>query len=251
MAEDKSQKTEKPTPQRRKQAARTGRCRAAGRHRWLAVLSFSFLAPMTVDRLRGTFETLMTRVPEVIARPEAGSAVEVLGLAAGGAAGAAAPMLLAAAGVALAGGGRPGRAEDSPPSGSSRSSSTSTRQGHQAHGQRPRGVGAAKILLKIAVLGVVAWVVLRGAGERIMGGGSGRCPRRSGPASRPRSRSCAWPPSSGSPSRALDYLMERRRVEKGMRMSQDEIKREHRQSEGDPHQKGALRGRQREIAATG
>jgi flagellar biosynthetic protein FlhB len=46
----------------------------------------------------------------------------------------------------------------------------------------------------------------------------------------------------------LDYLMERRRVEKGMRMSRDEIKREHRQSEGDPHQKGALRGRQREIS---
>ena len=72
-----------PPPSGASRRARTGRSpRSPDVAAWLTVLSFSFLAPMTVDRLRGTFETLMTRVPEVIARPEAGSAVEVLGLAA-------------------------------------------------------------------------------------------------------------------------------------------------------------------------
>jgi flagellar biosynthetic protein FlhB len=47
---------------------------------------------------------------------------------------------------------------------------------------------------------------------------------------------------------ALDFLVERRKVNKGMMMSLDEIKREHRQSEGDPYQKGALRRRQRELS---
>ena len=70
------EKTEKPTAQRRKEAAQggAGRPRSADVAAWLTVLSFSFLAPMTVDRLRGTFETLMTPAAGGDRPPEPGSA---------------------------------------------------------------------------------------------------------------------------------------------------------------------------------
>jgi flagellar biosynthesis protein FlhB len=249
VAEDKSQKTEKPTPQRRKQAVKDGQVpRSADVTAWLTVLSFSFLAPMTVDRLRSTFETLMTRVPEVIARPEAGSAVEVLGLAAGGAAGAAAPMLLAAAGVALAGGAAQGGLKISSKRFKPKFEHLNVGKGIKRMVSGHAAWGLAKTLLKFAVLGVVAWIVLRGAGERIMGGGSWSLSAAVGAGVQAAVTLVRVAALVGLAVAGLDYLMERRRVEKGMRMSRDEIKREHRQSEGDPHQKGALRGRQREIS---
>ena len=49
-----------------------------------------------------------------------------------------------------------------------------------------------------------------------------------------------------------DYAMQRRRVGKQTRMSKEEVKQEHKQSEGDPMLKGAIRSRQLAAArATG
>lgn len=53
---DKSQKTEKPTPQRRREAVREGRiARSADVSAWLTVLAVSFLAPVTVRHTRELF----------------------------------------------------------------------------------------------------------------------------------------------------------------------------------------------------
>ena len=43
---------------------------------------------------------------------------------------------------------------------------------------------------------------------------------------------------------AADYAMQRRRVGKQTRMTKEEVKQEHKQSEGDPMLKGAIRSRQ-------
>jgi flagellar biosynthesis protein FlhB len=43
---------------------------------------------------------------------------------------------------------------------------------------------------------------------------------------------------------AADYLMARRRIGKQVRMTKDEVKQEHKQTEGDPMLKGAIRSRQ-------
>ena len=47
---------------------------------------------------------------------------------------------------------------------------------------------------------------------------------------------------------AADYVVQRRRVGKQTRMTKDEVKREHKQSEGDPLLKGAIRSRQLSIS---
>jgi flagellar biosynthetic protein FlhB len=47
---------------------------------------------------------------------------------------------------------------------------------------------------------------------------------------------------------AVDYLLARRRIAQQMKMTPDEVKREHKESEGDPHIKGKRRARMRELA---
>jgi flagellar biosynthetic protein FlhB len=47
---------------------------------------------------------------------------------------------------------------------------------------------------------------------------------------------------------ALDYVIQRRRVGKQTRMTKDEVKQEHKQTEGDPLVKSAIRSRQRAAA---
>ncbi len=48
-----------------------------------------------------------------------------------------------------------------------------------------------------------------------------------------------------------DYLLERRRHLKDLRMTREEVKREHKESEGDPHHKGQRRATHRQLAAGG
>jgi flagellar biosynthetic protein FlhB len=47
---------------------------------------------------------------------------------------------------------------------------------------------------------------------------------------------------------AVDYLVTRRRTEKDLKMTKQEVKDEAKQAEGDPHVKGAIRSRQRAMA---
>lgn len=47
---------------------------------------------------------------------------------------------------------------------------------------------------------------------------------------------------------AIDYVLARRRIQEQMRMTADEVKREHRESEGDPMVRGRRRARMRELA---
>ena len=46
----------------------------------------------------------------------------------------------------------------------------------------------------------------------------------------------------------VDYALVRRRMNKGMKMSKQEVKDEHKQSEGDPHVKGMIRERQMRMS---
>jgi flagellar biosynthetic protein FlhB len=47
---------------------------------------------------------------------------------------------------------------------------------------------------------------------------------------------------------AIDYFLARRRISQQMKMTPDEVKRENKESEGDPHIKGKRRARMRELA---
>lgn len=249
MAEDKSQKTEKPTPQRRKQAHKDGQVpRSADITAWLTVISFSYLAPMTVGRLRESFEVLMGRLPDVIAAPDPNRALEVLQVAATGAAGAIGPVLLTTMAMALLGGIAQGGLKISSKRFKPKFESLNILKGIK----RWFGVQAAwqlaKTLLKFALIGGVAWVILTSVAQRTSGGVDWSLSSSVAATVEAALKLIRVTAFVGMVIAALDYLVERRKVNKGMMMSPDEIKREHRQSEGDPYQKGAMRRRQREVS---
>jgi flagellar biosynthesis protein FlhB len=246
---DKSQKTEKPTPQRRKQARKDGQVpRSADITAWLTVLSFTLLGPLTVERLRETFTVLMGRVPDFMSSPEPEQALEILKVAAVGSAAAIAPMLLTAMGMAILGGVGQGGLKISSKRFQPKFEHLNVWKGVKRWFGVQAAWGLAKTLLKFGIFGLVTWVILSAAQERIMGGGSLSLSSSVTASVDDAIKLIRISAFVGLGIAALDFLVERRRVNKGMMMSKDEIRREVRQSEGDPYQKGALRGRQRELS---
>jgi flagellar biosynthetic protein FlhB len=204
---------------------------------------------MAVGRLKGTFQTLMDRVPGVIAAPEPSSAGEILKLAATGAAGALAPVVFAAMGLAIVGGVAQGGLKISSKRFKPKFEQLNIGKGVKRWFSLQSAWTLAKTLMKFAVIGGVAWQVLGTAQQRTMGNGAltlSTAVAAAGESSLSMIRVAA---SVGLVIAALDYMFERRRVNKGMMMSRDEIKREYRQSEGDPLQKGELRKRQRQLSS--
>ena len=246
MAEDESQKTEKPTPQRLKKARKEGQIpRTQELGTWLArAVGQRPAADDGRPAARHVRDAVDRGVPEVIARPEAGSAVEAAragrgavppvprrrccwprrGRLAGGA---------AQGGVTLATKAmKPTLKKLNPFPGIKRMFGT-------------QGSGRRQDADQDAVARHGAWIVLQRRGRAgSSAGGSLLAVGRSAPASRPRSCSCASSPSPGWPSPSLDYVVVRRRIEKKLKMSKYEIKQEHKQSEGDPHMKAHRRARQ-------
>lgn len=245
---DKSQRTEKPTPQRRKQAAKDGQVpRSADITAWLTVLSFSYLAPLTVERMREGFDAVMQQVPGLMMAPEPSDALEIMSIAATGAAGAILPMLLSAAAFATLGGIGQGGLKISSKRFKPKFENLNVGKGVKRWFSVQAAWTLAKTLLKFGVIGLVAWLILKAVGPQAMAG------------SLPLSASVNGAVGSavkllrvtafvGLGIAALDYLVERRKVNKGMMMTPDEVKREHRQTDGDPNQKGQLRRRQRELS---
>jgi len=246
---DKSQRTEKPTPQRRREAVREGRiARSADVGAWLTVLAVSMLTPMTVDRLRTLFASLMAQVPEVIAHPEPAVATELMGGAVSGTLGALAPLLLGTVVLALAGNIAQGGLRISSKRFKPKWEHLNVAKGVKRMFGAQAAWSLAKTLTKFGVFGAVAWVVLRGAYERFTGTGAWSLSAMVEGAAGSALQLVRVVAVVGLLIAAADYLVERRRVEKSMMMTKEEIKREARQSEGDPHQKGALRSRQRELS---
>lgn len=104
-----------------------------------------------------------------------------------------------------------------------------------------------KTLIKFVVFGFIAYSVVQGTMAAVTGSGRwslGSMLAITSDAAMTVLRDIAI---VGLVIAAVDYGMERHRVEKSLRMSKDAIKRESKQQEGDPHVKAARRQRQREM----
>ena len=106
----------------------------------------------------------------------------------------------------------------------------------------------AKSVLKVTVIGLAAWPPLQETAHALAGGqrlavesvalvvGAGMLTIM---------RNAAM---AGLVLAAADYAMQRRRNSKGMKMTKQEVRDEHKQNEGDPHMKGAIRERQMRMS---
>jgi flagellar biosynthesis protein FlhB len=215
------EKSEQPTAQRKREARRDGRiARTPDLASWAGMLVASMLLPLTVRNLMATGQRLLVRATGLITAPDPGKALRLFVDGLGDAALTAAPLVLGMLVLGVAAGAvqgglrpamkliRPQLSRLNPLSGVKR-----------AFG--PHALWeATKILVKSAVLGGVLSTV--GAIETFI-------------------RSVAL---AGLVMAGADYAMARRRIGKQIKMTKQEVKDEHKRSEGDPLLRSAIRSRQ-------
>ena len=237
------EKTEKPTPKRRKENRKEGQVpRTPELGAWSAVLLVGAALPSLMARELTALQTLMTTCLEAGARADTNLALDLLGQAF-------VHMLLAlvvlgtgvmVVGVAgaLAQGGfylatksvKPKFSKLDPIKGAKRIF------GIQALWE------GVKVLVKSSLVAVLVWGAIRGLMPLL--GGLVPIPVVLEAVSRDAASLIRNVALAGLVMAAADYAMQRRRVGKQTRMSKQEVKQEHKQSEGDPMVKGAIRARQ-------
>jgi flagellar biosynthetic protein FlhB len=246
---DKSQKTEKPTPQRLKEARRDGQiARTHELSAWVAVLVFTVVVPSAVRGLVTLFRTLVAELEHVVVDPDPAIALGVLRTAAVDSLRMLAPLLAAMVFAAVASNAVQGGLRVFPKRFKPKFETLNPAKGLKNLVGAQAAWTLVKTLVKFVAFGVVAFVVVRGVAEQVTNTG-----QRSLAASVAVTADAAVSVLRnvailGLVLAAADYVFERHKIGKSLRMSLEEIKRENRMSEGDPYQKGVLRGRQRELS---
>ncbi len=248
MAEDKSAKTEKATPQRRKKAREEGNIpRTQDLSMWLTVLTFYVLGPAAITALFDRVTVMLKQIAALIADPDADGALRILGDALLGFVIIIAPVVLTCmvAGSLghIAQGGITVSAKRFAPKWKKLNPVTGIKNmfGMQA------AWTFTKTMLKFVVFGLVAFLAVRDTIAQVTGGGSRSLPGILSVVTSTALSVILLISVLGLIIAIADYGVERYRVEKSLRMSKDEIKREHKQQEGDPHVKGQRRAKQREM----
>jgi flagellar biosynthetic protein FlhB len=240
------EKTEKPTPQKKKEARKEGRAtaRTPDLGAWAGMFAATIVVPMAMRSALDRAAVLLHKLPAVIAQPDPNTALHLLKEGAIAGATAAAPVcggLLAIGLVAAAaqGGMRPTMKllvpkfnRLNPMSGLKKSFG-------------PQGWWeAAKALVKVLILAVVVYSTVRGVATTLMLSGSLSLSATLTAVTDGLIALLRSAAGAGLVLAAADWVMVRRRVNKGLRMSKQEIKDEYKKTEGDPHVKGHIRQRQ-------
>lgn len=242
MAGDKSQKTEKPTAKRKRDAKRDGQVvRSQELVPWLLVLVATFLLPSYLSHAGTVLSERLAHIRVVAADPTPAAAQAELGGALMDVLGLMVPILLAAGaislGVTLAQTGlvlspkamKPQFKRLNPVAGLKRLVS-------------PRGQWeAAKAALRLAMVGLVAVPLVMDVADDLAGREEfalGSATAYLGGRLIDLARLVAL---LGLVVSVADYAMQRRNQMRDLRMSKQEIKDEQKQSDGDPHVKGRMR----------
>jgi flagellar biosynthetic protein FlhB len=241
-------KTEAPTPKRKREARQEGRiAKSAELGTWGALLLATFVMPMAIGHAGAGVLDLFEQSAALMASPDPGAAVGLVGTGARaamlGAAPIAAAMLLCGVGVNLAQTGLVLSTKKLKPKGER----INPLAGFKRLVSPESGWNAVKVLLRTAVLAVVAWMPLRRTAAELTA--LDRPPlaelvAQTGQSAIVVVRLVA---AVGLLLGVLDYALARKRIMKGMRMTKQEVRDENRNSEGDPMVRHHIRQRQREM----
>lgn len=240
------EKTEKPTPQKLKKARKDGQAtsRTPDLAAWAAVLATSVLLPQVVERGTERMGALTVSVGALVSAPDVAAAQVLLrdGVMAG--AWTVLPFGLWLFAITLLGNAAQGGVHVA-----TKQLQPQFKRLNPFTGLKrmfgPQGLWElTKTLLKTSILGAVAWYALRPVVPVLAA--SGALPLSTVLAT-------VWDAVidllrlagvAGIVMAFADYAVVRRRTNKGLRMSMQDIKDEHKKSEGDPQMKGAIRSKQ-------
>lgn len=240
---DSGEKTEKASAQRMKEVHRDGKLsRSQDLSAWVGLAAAAVMLPSTASRASDAAHEQIAAVREAIAAPDAGTVVDLLGDGLWSVVGTLGPLLAVVAVViivvAVAQGGvhvkkfKPQVQQFNPVSGIKRL------MGGQAWWE------GAKTLLKTAVVGAVLYAGVQAIVPQLMGNGRVALPHLLAVAGSGVKQLLVWGVTAGIVLAAVDVLVVMKRNRKQTRMSKQELKEEHKRSEGDPHIKGQIRSKQ-------
>ncbi|HEY0187081.1 MAG TPA: EscU/YscU/HrcU family type III secretion system export apparatus switch protein [Cellulomonas sp.] len=240
---DSGDKTEKATAQRMKQVHREGRLsRSQDLSAWVALGAAAVMLPSTMSRATEAAYQQMAVVRDAISDPDVAVVTEALGDGLWSVVGTLGPMFAVVTVVvivtALAQGGlhvkrfKPQVQQFNPVSGIKRLFGART------------WWEAVKTLVKSAVVALVLYLVVQSLMPQVMGTGRLPLAHLLGVAGSGIRQLLLWGIGAGVLLAVLDVVVVIRRNRKQTRMSKQEIRDEHKRTEGDPHVKGQIRSRQ-------
>jgi flagellar biosynthetic protein FlhB len=243
------EKTEEPTQQKLKKAKQEGQIgKTPDLGAWVGMLAASIMLPRTLRQAMEHAQELMEKIPDTIINPDAGKGLAILREALMSAAWAVLPLALTmmAVGIVAAaaqGGIRvatklfiPKFNRLNPFSGLKRM------LGPQALWE------GFKALVKTIVLGLVLWFTMQDVIPVLMDAGRLPLVTLLGVVSDASIQLIRAAAMAGIVMAAADYFVVRRRTKKQLRMSKEEVKQEHKNTEGDPLIKAQIRAKQMAMA---
>jgi flagellar biosynthetic protein FlhB len=243
------EKTEEPTQQKLKKAKQEGQIgKTQDLGAWVGMLAASIMLPRTLRQAMEHAQELMEKIPDTIANPDVGKGLAIFRDALMSAGWAVLPLALTmmAVGIVAAaaqGGIRvatklfiPKFNRLNPFSGLKRM------LGPQALWE------GFKALVKTIVLGVVLWLTMQDIVPVLMDAGRLPLVTLLGVVSDASIQLIRAAAAAGIVMAAADYFVVRRRTKKQLRMSKEEVKQEHKNTEGDPLIKAQIRAKQHAMA---
>lgn len=238
------EKTEKATPKRRKKARRDGQIgnsRELGT--WLGLLAATFVLPHVVRTVLSNSTDSLVQVGAIIRTPDVGTAMIMAREAATAAFKAVLPLALVIAGVAVVSVAVQGGIFFSP-----KAFKPQVKRLNPMHGFKrmfgPQGLWELiKALLKTSALALVVYMAVRKLIPTLYGAGSMTLTALLGTAVSTALTVLRYAAVAGIVMAVGDFVVVRRRNNKALKMSKQEIKDEMKSSEGDPHIRGQRRAR--------
>ncbi|TQS39565.1 EscU/YscU/HrcU family type III secretion system export apparatus switch protein [Cryptosporangium phraense] len=239
------EKTEKPTPQKKKQARKEGQiARTPDLGAWVGMLLASMILPIVIRNMMERVRTLLDKAVDLIEHPDPNRGMglmhDVLMTVLITVAPLALSMLLAGVGAATAQGGMNFATKLLKPKFSKLNPFSGLKKILGPHALW-EGI---KTIVKSSVLGLVLYYSIKDLIPVLMGGGQIPTEVIISEVVDTVERLIRSAAAAGLVMAAADYAVAKRRIDKQLRMSKQDIKEEHKKTEGDPHIKGAIRARQ-------
>lgn len=239
------ERTEKATPKRMREARREGKLsRSQDISAWLGIGAATMILPMVLEKSKEGASSVIKELRLVVANPDPNRAFEILGEGLATVAWALVPLGAVGVIVAIAANAAQGGLYFA-----TKRLKPSFKNFNIVQGAK-RIVGGqawwngAKAFLKTAVVGLVLWLAIQSVAPLLMGAGSLSLAATLDAAGSGATALLRSAVVAGTVLAIFDVLVIAKRNRKQTRMSKQELKEEHKHTEGDPQIKGAIRSKQ-------
>ncbi|MEU4687260.1 EscU/YscU/HrcU family type III secretion system export apparatus switch protein [Actinoplanes sp. NPDC023714] len=243
------EKTEQPTAQKLKKAKQEGQIgKTQDLGAWFGILAASVMLPRTLNKAMELAQELMRKIPDTIQNPDAGKVLGIFKDGLMGALWAVLPLALTMMLVGVAGAGAQGGIRVATKLFKPKFNRLNPLPGIKNMFGPKSLWEAAKALIKTGVLTGVLYMTMKDIVPTLMQ--AGQLPLASTLAIVKDAAISLIQASAaaGIVMAAADYFVVKRRTNKQLRMTKEEVKQEYKNTEGDPHVKGQIRARQMAMA---